>query len=60
MVMNLASLLVSPPQILPAFAGGGNMLFVASFPVFGASLALFLMREQDTFLCLSARDDMPG
>lgn len=50
MVMNLTTLLVSLPTILPAFVGEGNILFAASLPVFGASLALFLMREQDTFL----------
>jgi putative oxidoreductase len=50
MVMNLATLLVSLPAILPVFVGEGNILFAASFPIFGASLALFLMREQDTLL----------
>ncbi len=50
MIMNLITLVVSLPTILPAFVGGGNILFAASFPVFGASLALFLLREHDTFL----------
>lgn len=50
MAMNLASLLVSLPLIVGTLSGGGNMLFVASIPIFGASLALFLMREQDVFL----------
>lgn len=50
LLMNTATLLVSLTTILPALGGGGNILFAASFPVFGASLALFLMRAQDTFL----------
>ncbi|MEO0361872.1 MAG: hypothetical protein AAF322_12215, partial [Pseudomonadota bacterium] len=57
MIMNLATLLVSLPTILPAFAGGGNILFAASFPVFGASLALFLMRERDTFLSAGSKTE---
>lgn len=52
MLMNLASLVVSMPAIIAALTGGGNILFAASFPVFGASLALFLMRDQDVFLSL--------
>jgi len=50
MLMNLATLVVSMPAIVAALTGGGNILFAASFPVFGASLALFLMRDQDVFL----------
>ena len=53
LLMNAVTLLVSLPTILPAFVGGGNILFAASLPVFGASLLLFLMREQDTFLSLA-------
>lgn len=55
LLMNAVSLVVSLPTILPTFVGGGNPLFAASFTVLGASLALFLMREQDTFLSVSAR-----
>jgi len=58
LLMNTATLLVSLPDIAPAFAGGGKILFVASIPVLGASLALFLMRDQDTFLSL--RRSSPG
>lgn len=50
MLMNLASLAVSLPLILDPMGGKANILFLASVPVFGASLALFLMRKQDTFL----------
>lgn len=50
MLMNLATLAVSLPSIATSLGGDGNLLFAASLPVFGASLALFLMREQDTFL----------
>lgn len=50
MLMSLATLVVSLPAIIAALSGGGNILFAASFPVFGASLALFLMRDRDVFL----------
>lgn len=52
LLMNAASLLVSLPRILAPFSEYPNMLFIASVPVLGASLALFLMRKQDTFLSL--------
>ncbi len=52
MVMNLITLIVSLEQILNPFGGGPNLLFVASIPVFGASLAHFLMHKQDTLLSL--------
>ncbi len=55
LLMNAVTLLVSLPQIVPAVAGGGNMLFVASLPVFGASLMLFLAREHDTFLSVGTQ-----
>lgn len=58
LLMNTVTLLVSLPQILPAVAGGGNILFAASLPVFGASLMLFLAREQDTFLSVSGKKAM--
>lgn len=50
MLMNLASLVVSLPKMLPTGGSDPNLLFVASVPVFGASLAHFLMRKQDTLL----------
>lgn len=50
LAMNAITLLVSLPMIAPAIAGGGNILFAASLPVLGASIALFLMRDRDTFL----------
>ncbi len=53
-LMNLATLVVSLPSILTSLGGEGNLLFAASFPVLGASLALFLMRDQDTFLSFGA------
>lgn len=51
MLMNLASLVVSMPLILDP-ATNKNILFLTAIPVFGASLAHFLMRKQDTFLSL--------
>lgn len=58
MLMNLASLLVSLPVIVASLSGGGNILFAASFPVFGASLALFLMRDEDVFLSLGKAESV--
>jgi len=52
MLMNLITLLVSLKLILAPFAAKPNILFVASIPIFGASLAHFLMRKKDTFLSL--------
>ena len=52
MLMNLSSLLVSMPKIIEPLAEKGNLLFVAAIPVFGASLAHFLMRREDTYLSL--------
>jgi len=52
LLMNTATLLVSLPRILDPFAGGPNLLFVASVPILGASLAHFLMRKHDTLLSL--------
>ncbi|GIT91493.1 hypothetical protein JANAI62_19500 [Jannaschia pagri] len=54
LAMNAGTLLVSLTTILPTYVGGGNLLFVASLPVFAASLALFLMRDQDTLLSVDA------
>lgn len=51
MLMNLASLVVSLPLIID-FGTEKNILFLTAIPVFGASLAHFLMRKQDTFLSL--------
>lgn len=51
MLMNLASLIVSLPLILDP-GTEKNILFLTAIPVFGASLAHFLMRKQDTFLSL--------
>lgn len=51
-LMNLASLAVSMPLILDPMGAKGNILFLTAIPVFGASLAHFLMRKQDTFLSL--------
>lgn len=47
LLMNLASMVVSVPDML-----GGKLLFIAAIPVFGASLASFLMRKHDTFLAV--------
>lgn len=55
LAMNAVTLLVSLPQIVPAIAGGGNILFAASLPVFGASLMLFLARDHDTFLSVGTQ-----
>lgn len=52
MLMNLASMIVSWDKILFPFADRPNILFIAAVPVFGASLAHFLMRDKDTFLSL--------
>ena len=52
MLMNLASMVVSAPTFLAPFADKPNLLFLAAVPVFGASLAHFLMRKNDTFLSL--------
>ena len=52
LLMNLASMLVSSPKFLAPFADKPNLLFLAAVPVFGASLAHFLMRKNDTFLSL--------
>jgi putative oxidoreductase len=51
-LMNAASLLVSMPRILDPFGAQPNLLFLASVPILGASIALFLMRDQDQFLSL--------
>ena len=51
-LMNIASFLVSLPRILDPFGAYPNMLFLASIPILGASIALFLMRDQDVFLAL--------
>lgn len=51
LLMNAATLLVSMPRILNPFEQP-NLLFLASVPVLGASVAHFLMRKQDTFLSL--------
>lgn len=51
LLMNAASLLVSMPKILNPFEQP-NLLFLASVPILGASLAHFLMRKDDTFLSL--------
>lgn len=51
-LMNITSFLVSLPRILDPFGAYPNMLFLASIPILGASIALFLMRDQDVFLSL--------
>ncbi|MEP1444067.1 MAG: hypothetical protein ABJK39_13745 [Hyphomicrobiales bacterium] len=54
LLMNLASLVVSWDKIVFPFANPEKptLLFVAAVPVFGASLAHFLMRKKDTFLSI--------
>lgn len=52
LLMNLSSLIVSHEKILAPMAERGNLLFIAAIPVFGASLAHFLMRREDRFLSL--------
>ncbi|KAJ54126.1 hypothetical protein ACMU_04310 [Actibacterium mucosum KCTC 23349] len=49
-LMNLLTLLVAAKPIIFAFTEGGNLLFAASIPVLSASVALFLLRDQDSFL----------
>ncbi|MEP2919201.1 hypothetical protein [Sulfitobacter sp.] len=49
-LMNISSFLVSLPRILDPFGAYPNMLFLASIPILGASVALFLMRDEDSFL----------
>ena len=51
LLMNAVSLAVSMPKILTPFEQP-NLLFLASVPILGASLAHFLMRKDDTFLSL--------
>lgn len=51
LLMNAITLLVSMPKILNPFEQP-NLLFVASVPILGASLAHFLMRKDDTFLSM--------
>ena len=51
LIMNATTLLVSMPKILNPFEQP-NLLFLASVPILGASLAHFLMRKDDTFLSL--------
>ena len=52
LLMNLASMVVSAPKFFAPFADKPNLLFLAAVPVFGASLAHFLMRKNDTYLSL--------
>lgn len=52
MLMNLSSMVVSAPKYFAPFADKSNLLFLASVTVFGASLAHFLMRKNDTYLSL--------
>lgn len=52
MLMNLSSMIVSSQKFLAPFEAKPNILFLAAVPVFGASLAHFLMRKKDTFLSL--------
>ncbi|MEM9278177.1 MAG: hypothetical protein AAGA76_06360 [Pseudomonadota bacterium] len=52
LLMNAVTLLVSIPKMLPLAGQEPNLLFYASFPVFGASLAHYLMREHDTMFAL--------
>lgn len=56
LAMNLVTLVVSMPSILTSLGGEGNLLFAASLPVLGASLALFLMRDADTLLSVGGHD----
>ena len=51
LLMNIATLIVSMPKILNPFEQP-NLLFLASVPILGASLAHFLMRKDDTLLSL--------
>ena len=52
LLMNFASMAVSSPKFFAPFADKPNLLFLAAVPVFGASLAHFLMRKNDTYLSL--------
>ncbi|MEM8839832.1 MAG: hypothetical protein AAGE89_17220 [Pseudomonadota bacterium] len=49
LLMNLASMVVSFPRMMD------NQLFVAAIPVFGASLALYLMREYDSLFVVGRK-----
>lgn len=51
LLMNTITLLVSMPKIINMYQDK-NILFVASVPIFAASLAHFMMRKDDTFLSL--------
>jgi len=51
LLMNVVTFLVVIPNLMMPFEKP-NLLFLASLPVLGASLAHFLMRKQDTFLSL--------
>lgn len=52
MLLHAASVIVSYQPILAPFEGI-NHLFLASVPVLAAFVALFLLRDQDSFLALS-------
>ena len=51
LLMNAVTLAVSLPLILNPLEKP-NLLFLASVPILGASIALFLMRKEDTFLTM--------
>ena len=51
-IIHGASVLVSWYQLLHPWAAVPNHLFVASIPVLGALMALFLLRDRDTLLVL--------
>lgn len=47
MVLHAVTVVVSWRQLIDPWAGGANHLFVASVPVLGAFVALFLLRQWD-------------
>ena len=51
LLMHLGSTLVSIPRYLDPFTGS-NLLFFAAWPMLGALVALYLLREYDTLFTL--------
>jgi len=52
LVVHLCSTLVSFPLYMNPFS---NLLFFAAWPMLGACIALYLLREHDTCLCVNTK-----